>query len=75
MAPETAVPEVTRGIAHPVLLVCEGIFSAVFAGLFSVIVSRNIFSGAMSSFLMAASLVAGFIIMFAGIHYGKVLRK
>jgi len=75
MVPETAVPEVTRGIAHPLLLICEGIFSAVFAGLFSVILSRHVFSGTMSSLLMAASLVAGFIVIFAGIHYGKIVRK
>jgi hypothetical protein len=74
-APERAVYGVTQEGAHPVLLLFEVLFSAVFAGLFSVIISRNILQGTMSSLLMAASLVTGFIIIFAGIHYGKVLRK
>ncbi|MHB8052287.1 MAG: zinc ribbon domain-containing protein [Methanoregula sp.] len=74
-APERAVHGNTKGGAHPFLLVSEVIFSAVFAVLFNMMLSRYIFHGTISSLLTAAFLVTGFIIFFAGIHYGKVLRK
>jgi hypothetical protein len=74
-APERAVHGNTKGGAHPFLLVSEVIFSAVFAVLFNMMLSRYIFHGTISSPLTAAFLVTGFIIFFAGIHYGKVLRK
>jgi hypothetical protein len=74
-APSSAVYGHPQGGAHPFLLLFEVIFSVAFAVLFTMMISRYIFHGTMSSPLTAASLVTGFIIFFAGIHYGKILGK
>lgn len=61
--------------AHPFLLLYELVFSVFFAVLFTMMISRYILHGNMSTALTAVSLVILFMIFFGFFHYGKVLMK
>lgn len=74
-APESAEYGYTKGKVSSELLFFETIFSAVFAGLLTVITFQYVIRGTLSTPVAVSLFVIGFVIFFAVIHYGKLLRK